>query len=94
MTHADVTTTGSSAGSKGGKIESRFRGFEFSNFFEPGSAPADPDLAGVLADRDVEGDLEPELAGDLTGVLAGRDVEGDLPLTEPELAGVFADRYW
>ena len=73
VTHVDVTTTGSSAGFKGGKIGSRFHGFEFSNFFEPGSAPADPDLAGVLA---------------------GRDVEGDLPLTEPELTGVFADRYW
>ena len=86
--------TGSSARFKGGKIGSRFHGFEFSNFFETGSAPADPDLTLILAGRDVEGDLEPELADDLTGVLAGRDVEGDLPLTEPELAGVFANRYW
>ena len=90
----DVTTTSSSAGFKGGKIRSRFHGFEFSNFFELGSAPADPDLADVLADQDVEGDLEPELTGDLTGVLADRDVKGDLPLIEPELTNVFADQYW
>ena len=73
VTHVDVTMTESSAGFKGGKIGSRFRGFEFSIFFETGSAPADPDLAGFLA---------------------GRDVEIDLPLTDRELTGDFADRYW